>query len=734
MIRRRAVVALRRRLSLPSRLSLRRRSSLRPPVFAHCSRRPVSICARILAGGRSGLNVWPVTSHRILAEVPARSVTLAFPLCCRRLRACARPFTGRVRFARRHSRARGIAVCSSQRVRPDTLTAELSQPLLSRDVGVIVRLLAIVPPPAHCHLHPPSREARKRRTDRSMRVKLRPTGQGSHAHQGAATCLSLPADWLQSSGLPFCVKAQASFRPGEFAETAGHQPGTTATRVLPLAHECTFPLLRGFSTGPRMLFLRSDKLGYRYACPDNSQWSAPVAGGAMDRQVKYLLPESQMPQHWYNVVADLPSPPPPPLHPGTGQPVGPDDLAPLFPAALIAQEVSGERHIAIPDDVLDVYRLWRPTPLFRARRLERDLGTPARIYYKYEGGSPAGSHKPNTAVPQAYYNAAEGVTKLTTETGAGQWGSALAFASALFGLELEVWMVRASYDQKPYRKMLMETYGAVVHASPSDLTNSGRGVLAENPDSTGSLGIAISEAVEVAAGDPNARYALGSVLNHVLMHQTIIGEEALKQLAEAGDTPDVIVGCTGGGSNFGGLTFPFLREKLAGRMNPVIRAVEPAACPSFTRGVYAYDFGDTAGLTPLLKMHTLGHEFIPDPIHAGGLRYHGMSPLLSHIYELGLIEAVAKAQSECFAAGLRFARTEGIVPAPEPTHAVAACIEEALRCKETGEEKVILTALCGHGLLDLAAYGDYMSGELRDLELSDKAIQEAMAGLPAPAV
>jgi tryptophan synthase beta chain len=451
----------------------------------------------------------------------------------------------------------------------------------------------------------------------------------------------------------------------------------------------------------------------------------------MDRQVKYVLQESEMPREWYNVIADLPSPPPPPLHPGTRQPVGPDDLAPLFPTALIMQEVTPERYIAIPDDVLDVYRLWRPTPLFRARRLERDLGTPARIYYKYEGGSPAGSHKPNTAVPQAYYNAAEGVTKLTTETGAGQWGSALAFASALFGLDLEVWMVRASYDQKPYRRLLMETYGATVHPSPSDVTNAGRAVLAEHPDSTGSLGIAISEAVEVAAGDPGTRYALGSVLNHVLMHQTIIGEEAIKQLALAGDTPDVIVGCTGGGSNFGGLAFPFLREKLAGRMNPVIRAVEPAACPSFTRGVYAYDFGDTAGMTPLLKMHTLGHEFIPDPIHAGGLRYHGMSPLLSHIYELGLIEAVAKPQSECFAAGLRFARTEGIVPAPEPTHAVAACIEEALRCKETGEEKVILTALCGHGLLDLPAYHDYLAGQLQDFELAASAIDVALAGLPA---
>jgi tryptophan synthase beta chain len=450
----------------------------------------------------------------------------------------------------------------------------------------------------------------------------------------------------------------------------------------------------------------------------------------MEHQVKYLLPESELPRQWYNIVADLPAGPPPVLHPGTGQPVGPDDLAPLLPTALIAQEVSAERHIEIPAEVLDVYRLWRPTPLFRARRLERDLGTPARIYYKYEGVSPAGSHKPNTAVAQAYYNAAEGVTRLTTETGAGQWGSALAFASAVFGLQLEVWMVRASYDQKPYRKMLMETYGAIVHPSPSDLTAAGRAVLAEHPDSTGSLGIAISEAVEQAAPDPNTRYSLGSVLNHVLMHQTVIGEEALKQLAMAGDTPDMIVGCTGGGSNFGGLTFPFLREKLAGRMNPVIRAVEPAACPSFTRGVYAYDFGDTAGLTPLLKMHTLGHQFIPDPIHAGGLRYHGMSPLLSHIYELGLIEAVAKPQSECFAAGLRFARTEGIVPAPEPAHAVAACIDEALRCKETGEEKVILTALCGHGLLDLPAYNEYLSGELKDLQLGDQAIEEALAGLP----
>ncbi len=450
----------------------------------------------------------------------------------------------------------------------------------------------------------------------------------------------------------------------------------------------------------------------------------------MDHQVKYLLQESELPRQWYNVIPDLPSPPPPPLHPGTREPVGPDALTPLFPMALIEQEVSPERHIAIPEPVLDVYRLWRPTPLYRARRLEKELGTPARIYYKYEGVSPAGSHKPNTAVPQAYYNAQEGVTKLTTETGAGQWGSALAFAAALYGLDLEVWMVRASYDQKPYRRLLMEAYGATVHPSPSEVTSAGRAVLAEHPDSTGSLGIAISEAVEVAGPDPATRYALGSVLNHVLMHQTVIGEEALQQLAQAGDTPDLIVGCTGGGSNFAGLVFPFLREKLAGKMNPVLRAVEPAACPSFTRGVYAYDFGDTAGTTPLFKMHTLGHDFVPDPIHAGGLRYHGMSPLLSHIYELGLIEAVAKPQSECFAAGLRFARAEGILPAPEPTHAIAACIEEALRCRETGEEKVILTALCGHGLLDLPAYSAYQAGQVTDLDLPAQALEDAMSRLP----
>jgi len=453
----------------------------------------------------------------------------------------------------------------------------------------------------------------------------------------------------------------------------------------------------------------------------------------MAERTKYVLDEDQMPTQWYNLIPDLPEPPPPPLHPGTGQPVGPDDLAPLFPMALIAQEVTTDRYVDIPDEVLEVYRLWRPSPLYRARRLEKALGTPARIYYKYEGVSPVGSHKPNTAVPQAYYNAAEGVSKLTTETGAGQWGSALAFACATYGLDCEVWQVRASYDQKPYRKIMMETFGATVYPSPSDLTQSGRAVLAEHPDSTGSLGIAISEAVEMAAADPNARYALGSVLNHVLMHQTIIGEEALKQFEMAGDQPDVVVGCTGGGSNFGGLTFPFLREKLAGRMDPVIRAVEPAACPSLTRGRYAYDFGDTAGLTPLLKMHTLGHEFIPDPIHAGGLRYHGMSPLMSHVYELGLVEAIAVGQQECFAAGVRFARAEGIIPAPEPTHALAACVQEALRCKETGEEKVILTALCGHAHLDLPAYASYLAGDMIDNELSDAVLAESLAGIPSTA-
>ena len=450
----------------------------------------------------------------------------------------------------------------------------------------------------------------------------------------------------------------------------------------------------------------------------------------MSETNRYLLSGHQIPPRRNNVVPDLPAPPPPPLHPGTHEPIGPDDLAPLFPMDLILQEVSGERYLPIPDEVMDVYKLWRATPLHRAPPLERALGTPARIYYKYEGTSPAGSHKPNTAVPQAFYNAKAGVRRLSTETGAGQRGTALAFACAQFGLDCEVWQVRASYDQKPYRRAMMEAFGATVHPSPSDVTEYGRSVLAEHPDSPGSLGIAISEAVEVAAQDPDTRYALGSVLNHVLLHQTVIGEEALLQMALAGDTPDLIVGCTGGGSNFGGLTFPFLREKLAGRMDPIIRAVEPASCPSLTKGTYTYDFGDTAGMPPLVKMHTLGHDFIPDPIHAGGLRYHGMSPLLSHIYELGLIEAEARPQRECFAAGVQFARTEGIVPAPEPTHALAAAIDEALRCKETGEEKVILTALCGHGMLDMAAYNAYFADELEDHELPMEQVRDALTRLP----
>ncbi|MCY4273538.1 MAG: TrpB-like pyridoxal phosphate-dependent enzyme [bacterium] len=449
-----------------------------------------------------------------------------------------------------------------------------------------------------------------------------------------------------------------------------------------------------------------------------------------DDYYRVALPDSELPTQWYNIIPDLPAPPPPPLHPGTLAPAGPDDLAPLFPMALIMQEVTGDSYVDVPGGVLDVLRLWRPSPLFRARRLEQALDTPAKIFYKYEGVSPAGSHKPNTAVPQAFYNHQEGVTRLTTETGAGQWGSALAFACAQYDMACEVWQVAASYRQKPYRKTMMEVWGAEVHSSPSEVTEYGRGLLAANPDHNGSLGIAISEAVAVAASDPGTRYALGSVLNHVLLHQTIIGEEALKQLAMVGETPDLLVGCTGGGSNFGGLSFPFLREKLAGRMNPVIRCVEPAACPSLTKGEYRYDFGDTGQMTPLLKMHTLGHSFIPDPIHAGGLRYHGMSPLVSHVYDLGLVEATAISQSECFAAALQFARTEGIVPAPEPTHAIAAAVREALACKESGEGKVILTALCGHGHLDLAAYEHYLSGKMVDLDLSDEALAAALADVP----
>ncbi len=445
---------------------------------------------------------------------------------------------------------------------------------------------------------------------------------------------------------------------------------------------------------------------------------------------KILLDESEMPTRWYNIVPDLPAPPPPPLHPGTHQPIGPEDLAPLFPMALIEQEVSTERYIDIPEAVQEVYRQWRPSPLYRARRLERALGTTARIYYKYEGVSPAGSHKPNTAVPQAYYNAEAGVRRLTTETGAGQWGSALSFACAQFGLELDVWQVAASFTQKPYRGSMIRTWGARIHSSPSELTAAGRAILAEHPDSPGSLGIAISEAVEAAVADEDVKYALGSVLNHVLLHQTVIGEEALAQFAKVGETPDVIVGCTGGGSNFAGLTFPFLREKLAGSIDPRVVAVEPAACPSLTRGEYRYDFGDTAGMTPLVKMHTLGHDFVPDPIHAGGLRYHGMSPLISHMYEQDMFDAVAIGQTECFEAAVTFARSEGIIPAPEPTHAIAQAIREANAATEAGEERVILTALCGHGHFDMAAYDAYFAGQLEDREYPQERIAEAMARIP----
>lgn len=445
---------------------------------------------------------------------------------------------------------------------------------------------------------------------------------------------------------------------------------------------------------------------------------------------KITLAESELPTHWYNIVPDLPSPPPPVLHPGTHEPVGPDDLAPLFPMDLILQEVSEDSYIEIPEEIREVYRLWRPTPMFRAHGLEKLIGGPARIYYKYEGVSPVGSHKPNTAVAQAYYNAKAGVKKLSTETGAGQWGSALAFACAVFGLECEVYQVRASYDQKPYRKAIIETYGGVVYPSPSTNTQYGLKVLEEDPDTPGSLGIAISEAVEVAATNDHVKYSLGSVLNHVLMHQTVIGEEALKQLELVDETPDLVIGCTGGGSNFSGMVFPFIREKLAGRMSPEIRAVEPAAAPSLTRGSYQYDFGDTAGMTPLVKMHTLGHDFVPDPIHAGGLRYHGMAPLVSHLKEIGLIEAESLNQTETFSKAVDFARVEGIIPGPEPTHAVASAMIEAEKAKENGEEKVILFNLCGHGHFDMASYQAYFDGELVDYEHPQDRIDRAMERVP----
>jgi tryptophan synthase beta chain len=451
-------------------------------------------------------------------------------------------------------------------------------------------------------------------------------------------------------------------------------------------------------------------------------------------EVKYLLTENQMPTAWYNIQADLAVPLPPILNPGTGQPIAPADLAPLFPMSLIEQEVSQERWIEIPDEVRSIYQQWRPTPLHRARRLEKALDTPAKIYYKYEGVSPAGSHKPNTAVAQAYYNKQAGIKRLITETGAGQWGSSLAFAGALFGLEVVVYMVKVSYNQKPYRRALMETYGARVVASPSTETEAGRSILATHPNSTGSLGIAISEAVEIAAQDEQSNYALGSVLNHVLLHQTVIGQEALIQMEMAGDYPDMVIGCTGGGSNFAGIAFPFLGAKLRGERDIEIIAVEPAACPTLTRGKYAYDFGDTAHLTPLMKMHTLGSTFVPEGIHAGGLRYHGMAPLMSHVVALGLAQARSESQLGCFAAGLTFARAEGILPAPEANHAVKAAIDEALKCKESGESKVILFNLCGHGHFDMQAYMDYQAGKLVDTEYSSEEVAMALAGLPITAV
>jgi tryptophan synthase beta chain len=446
---------------------------------------------------------------------------------------------------------------------------------------------------------------------------------------------------------------------------------------------------------------------------------------------KFLLDEDEMPRAWYNIMADMPNPPAPVLHPGTHQPVTPDDLAPLFPMALIMQEVSTERYIDIPEPIRDIYRQWRPSPLYRARRLEKALDTTARIYYKYEGVSPVGSHKPNTAVAQAFYNKEEGIKKLSTETGAGQWGSALAMAGAFFNMEIEIFMVKVSYQQKPYRRNLMETYGATVHASPSNLTNAGRGILAQDSENMGSLGIAISEAVEVAAmSGGTTKYSLGSVLNHVLMHQTIIGEEAMLQMERAGDYPDVVVGCTGGGSNFAGMAFPFIGEKLRRGLKTRFVAAEPMSCPSLTKGVYAYDFGDTVGMTPLVKMHTLGHDFMPPGIHAGGLRYHGMSPLVSQLHEEGIVEARAFHQIATFEASVQFARAEGIIPAPEAGHAVRAAIDEALKAREAGESPVILFNLSGHGHFDMGAYDSYFAGHLQDYEYPAEAVAEAQKRMP----
>ncbi|MFP4565195.1 MAG: TrpB-like pyridoxal phosphate-dependent enzyme [Spirochaetaceae bacterium] len=447
--------------------------------------------------------------------------------------------------------------------------------------------------------------------------------------------------------------------------------------------------------------------------------------------VKYTLPESKIPKSWYNIQADLRDAAPPVLHPQSKEPIGPDDLAALFPMELIKQEVSTDREIEIPGPVRDIYRQWRPTPLYRARRLEKALDTPARIYYKYEGVSSSGSHKPNTAVPQAFYNREAGVTKLTTETGAGQWGSALSMACAFFGMECSVYMVKVSYDQKPYRRGLMESFGATVTPSPSRTTASGRAVLEEHPDSTGSLGIAISEAVEVAATSDDTNYALGSVLNHVLTHQTVIGLETMEQMAAADDEPDILIGCTGGGSNFAGMCFPYVGENLRGEKNYRVIAVEPAACPTLTRGPYAYDYGDTAHLTPIVKMYTLGSSFVPPGFHAGGLRYHGMAPLVSRLHAEGHIEATAYDQLRTFAAGIQFARAEGILPAPEANHAVAAAIDEARACKESGESKAILFNLCGHGQFDMQAYLDYNAGKLVAYEYPEEEVAMALSGLPS---
>jgi tryptophan synthase beta chain len=451
-------------------------------------------------------------------------------------------------------------------------------------------------------------------------------------------------------------------------------------------------------------------------------------------QVKVLLADEEIPRQWYNIQADLPTPMCPPLHPGTGKPVGPDDLSPVFPMNLIEQEMSTERWIDIPDPVIEKLLLWRPSPLYRARNFEKLLDAPVRIYYKNEGVSPAGSHKPNTAVAQAYYNKVFGIKRLTTETGAGQWGSALSMACQMFGLKCKVFMVRVSYEQKPYRRLMMATWGGECIPSPSDRTQAGRNILAQNPDSPGSLGIAISEAIEDAVGDPNARYALGSVLNHVMLHQTIIGLEAQKQMAKIGEYPDVVMGCAGGGSNFAGLSLPFVCDKIHGKKVSIVGA-EPASCPTLTRGPFAYDFGDTAKTTPLLPMHTLGHDFLPEPIHAGGLRYHGMAPIVSHLLKEQLIEARSYNQIETFSAGVKWARSEGFIPAPETNHAIAAVVQEAERAKAEGKEKVILFNWSGHGIVDLASYDAFLSGNLVQHELSDEDIRKALKsieGFPKP--